>query len=64
MLCLEVYMRKRFVCLKIFHSAIVILSCLLAATGAQAAESKLIPEISIKQTYNDKMGISFTQVKD
>ena len=64
MLCLEVYMRKRFVCLKIFHSAIVILSCLLAATGAQAAESKLIPEISIKQTYNDNINFSTTEEKN
>jgi hypothetical protein len=57
-------MRKRFVCLKIFHSAIVILSCLLAATGAQAAESKLIPEISIKQTYNDNINFSTTEEKN
>lgn len=64
MLCLEVYMRKRFVCLKIFHSAIVILSCLLAATGAQAAESMLIPEISIKQTYNDNINFSTTEEKN
>ena len=64
MLCLEVYMRKRFVCLKIFRSAIVILSCLLAATGAQAAESKLIPEISIKQTYNDNINFSTTEEKN
>lgn len=64
MLCLEVYMRKRFVCLKIFQSGIAILSCLLAATGAQAAESKLIPEISIKQTYNDNINFSTTEEKN
>jgi Putative beta-barrel porin 2 len=64
LLCLEVYMRKRFVCLKIFHSAIVILSCLLAATGTQAAESMLIPEILIKQTYNDNINFSTTEEKN
>ena len=64
MLCLETYMRKRFIFLKIFHSGIVILSCLLAATGVQAAESMLIPEISIKQTYNDNINFSTTEEKN
>lgn len=64
MLYLETYMRKRFVFLKIFQSGIAILSCLLAATGAQAAESKLISEISIKQTYNDNIDFSTTEEKN
>ena len=64
MLCLEIYMRKRFVFLKIFYSAIVILSCILAATGVPAAESKLIPEISIKQTYNNNIDFSTTEEKN
>ena len=48
-------------CPKLKHLilALPILSCLLAATGVQAAESKLIPEISIKETYNDN--INFTK---
>jgi len=57
-------MGKRFVFLKIFHSAIIILSCLLAATGVQAAESKLIHAISIKQTYNDNINFSTTEEKN
>jgi len=64
LLCLETYMRERFVFLKAFQSGIAILSCLLAATGAQAAESMLIPEISIKQTYNDNINFSTTEEKN
>lgn len=64
MLFLETYMKKRFVFLRTFQSGIAILSCLLAATGAQAAESMLIPEISIKQTYNDNINFSTTEEKN
>jgi len=41
-----------------------ILSCLLAASSVQGAESKLIPQISIKETYNDNINFSTSKEKD
>ena len=43
---------------------LLILSCLLAVTNGQGAESKLIPQISIKETYNDNINFSTTEEKD
>lgn len=41
-----------------------ILSCLLAAPSVQGGESKLIPQISIKETYNDNINFSTSKEKD
>ena len=41
-----------------------ILSCLLAASSVQGGESKLIPQISIKETYNDNINFSTSKEKD
>lgn len=41
-----------------------ILSCLLAVSSVQGAESKLIPQISIRGTYNDNIDFSTIEEKD
>ena len=41
-----------------------ILSCLLVASSVRGAESKLIPQISIKETYNDNINFSTSKEKD
>ena len=41
-----------------------ILSCLLAASSVRGGESKLIPQISIKETYNDNINFSTSKEKD
>ena len=41
-----------------------ILSCLFVASSVQGAESKLIPQISIKETYTDNIDFSRIEEKD
>ena len=49
---------------KPFVSGLLMLACFFAVTRVQAAESKLIPQISIKETYNDNINFSVREEKD